>query len=268
MFILKFWLLLKRKQVLNLNNLQDILFKKFSNDDVGHFYLLTPGFVVNDKSYIRQWCLDLISTIMSDDKKKFNSENVLNHEDLLFIGKDEKDQTAYKLSDFTTLFSFLNYAASRYKRKIIIIDNAEKLSASVSNKLLKTLEEPPIKCTIFLLNSQKVALLDTVKSRAIKLTIPTPKQTSNLDAINGLIEEIKNGKTLDEFVASFKGNKLKEVELFKDLNDWMNKKSTNAALFQTLDYINKQTLEDHTYNAGPLNRLHKVYFLIKELIDG
>ena len=251
-----------------MNDLKKILSQKLLDDDVGHFYILSPGSQTSDKDYIRNWALELIADTLSDSKKTFTNENIVNHEDLLIISKDEKDQSSYKLADFNTFFSFLNYDATRFKRKLIIIDNAEKLSIGVSNKLLKTLEEPPIKCTILLINSMKVSLLETIKSRAIKLTIPTPKQKSNLDEINTIIEQIKEGKTLDEFTAMYKGNKEKEINLFRSLSDWMNKKSCDTSLFYRLDLINKQIVEDHRFNAPPLNRLHKTYFLIKEIIDG
>jgi DNA polymerase III delta prime subunit len=247
-------------------SVSDILKNKFSADQAGHFYLLTPNNLIEDDR-LTLWTKTLIANIMSD-QKVFNSDNILNHEDFLYISKDEKGSSSYKLVDFNDFFSFLNYDATRYKRKVIIIDNAEKMSVSVANKLLKTLEEPPIKATIFLLNSQKVSLLETIKSRAIKLNIPLEKSEVSQELILETLEEVKHGKTLDEFILDYKSNKKKEVDLCKQLTHWVNENTINAKQINSLDIINKQTINDHIFNAGPLNRLHKIYFLIKELIDG
>lgn len=255
-------------------DLKEILAKKFNNGNAGHFYILEPN-TTEDINSLPQWTLDLIAKIMSskeENKKPFDKESILNHEDFLFI--DNKTSTNYKLQDFSSLFSFFNYQATRYDRKIVLIDDADKISVAVANKLLKTLEEPPIKATIFLLNTNKVALLDTIKSRGIKLRVSLAKTYEELSPVEGkseisdLLEEIKQGKTLDEFILMYKSNKQKEVQMFKSLNDWVLHNCSNAKTIQLLEHINKQLTEDYIYHAPPLNRMHKTYNLLKELIDG
>ena len=56
-------------------------------------------------------------------------------------------------------------------RKIYIIDEAEKMNAQAQNALLKTLEEPPSYATIMLLTTNVEALLQTIRSRCVTLTI-------------------------------------------------------------------------------------------------
>jgi len=245
-----------------------ILKSKIQNDNASHFYILSPSSAISEASMLRDWVLGLLAQTLSDNKKKFDKASIINHEDLILIQKLENEAGKYKLSDFTEMFSFLNYNATRAPRKFIIIDSSEKLSTAVANKLLKTLEEPPIKCTIFLLNAQKVSPLETVKSRAISLTVPFDKSISSDDFIQGIIDKVKMGMTLDEFVLIFKGKKSKEKDLFPQLNNWFMSQSTTSQQIWKLDLINKQSVIDNIYNAAPLNRLHKIYFLLKDLIDG
>lgn len=54
-------------------------------------------------------------------------------------------------------------------RKTVVIDNAERLTPPVQNKLLKTYEEPPAYLTIFLGARHENGLLATIKSRGKKL---------------------------------------------------------------------------------------------------
>lgn len=61
--------------------------------------------------------------------------------------------------------------------KIYIIDEAEKLGAEAQNALLKTIEEPPDYVVIFLLVSNRGALLDTITSRCVLLqTAPVARE--------------------------------------------------------------------------------------------
>lgn len=56
------------------------------------------------------------------------------------------------------------------RRKVYIIDEAEKMNPEAQNALLKTLEEPPSYATILLLTSNLEALLQTIRSRCVTLT--------------------------------------------------------------------------------------------------
>jgi len=61
------------------------------------------------------------------------------------------------------------------ERKVYIIDEAEKMNVQAQNALLKTLEEPPAYATILLLTTNLEAMLQTIRSRCVVLTIkPVP----------------------------------------------------------------------------------------------
>ncbi|MBR2037322.1 MAG: DNA polymerase III subunit delta' [Lachnospiraceae bacterium] len=61
------------------------------------------------------------------------------------------------------------------ERKIYIIDEAEKMNVQAQNALLKTLEEPPAYATIMLLTTNLEAMLQTIRSRCVTLTMkPVP----------------------------------------------------------------------------------------------
>lgn len=61
------------------------------------------------------------------------------------------------------------------KRKIYIINEAEKMNQQAQNALLKTLEEPPEYATIMLLTTNLEELLPTIRSRCVILNMrPVP----------------------------------------------------------------------------------------------
>ncbi len=55
--------------------------------------------------------------------------------------------------------------------KIYIVPEAEKLTLQAQNALLKTIEEPPVYAVILLLTSNMDALLPTITSRCVKLSL-------------------------------------------------------------------------------------------------
>lgn len=74
------------------------------------------------------------------------------------------------------------------ERKIYIIDEAEKMNVQAQNALLKTLEEPPSYATIMLLTTNAEALLQTIRSRCVTLTM---KPVSDVELQRYLMREVQ-----------------------------------------------------------------------------
>lgn len=72
------------------------------------------------------------------------------------------------------------------ERKVYIIDEAEKMNVQAQNALLKTLEEPPAYAVIILLTTNQEALLQTIRSRCVTLTM---KPVSDMEIQRYLMRE-------------------------------------------------------------------------------
>ena len=80
------------------------------------------------------------------------------------VHMDRSGKTAYKVEDAAALIDRLGMGS--YGRHIIgVIDDADILSESIQNKLLKTLEEPEEGVVIILATANRDNLLSTVRSR-------------------------------------------------------------------------------------------------------
>lgn len=55
-------------------------------------------------------------------------------------------------------------------KKIYIIDNSQEMTIEAQNCLLKTLEEPPEYITIILITSNESNIINTIRSRCMKIT--------------------------------------------------------------------------------------------------
>jgi DNA polymerase III subunit delta' len=70
-------------------------------------------------------------------------------------------------------------------RKVVAVFEADRLNEQASNKLLKTIEEPPARSTIVLVTSSPDELLETVRSRCQRIDLATFPEAALCDALVG-----------------------------------------------------------------------------------
>jgi len=92
-----------------------------------------------------------------------------NHPDVRVI-EAAVDKKEIGIQQIRELQRELSYRSFSGKRKVAIIDPATLLNLSAQNALLKTLEEPPVDCLIFLIASNPGGLLPTLRSRCLRLS--------------------------------------------------------------------------------------------------
>ncbi|MBQ8532281.1 MAG: DNA polymerase III subunit [Clostridia bacterium] len=69
------------------------------------------------------------------------------------------------------------------KRRVFIIDFADTMNEQSQNALLKVLEEPPADIIFILIAESKAALLETIISRCVVLTLSAPELSQAVDFI-------------------------------------------------------------------------------------
>lgn len=175
-----------------------------------------------------------------------------NNPDIIII--DQKEDTI-KTEQIKNLVSDVLEKPIQSKKKIYIIDNSENMTKEAQNSLLKTLEEPPEYVVIILITKNDNLLLNTIKSRCIKISFNSLTKLQikeyfarigeqsndnmyeafcgslenalNLNNKQDLYEKINNSFKKIEDLNELQILKLKE-ELFKEKED----------IFFILDYIN------------------------------
>ena len=96
----------------------------------------------------------------------------MNHPDLIFLHPEKPGLISVEdiRSQVVATANVLPYE-SRYK--IYIINDAEKMNPQAQNALLKTIEEPPEYVVIMLLANNPDALLETIRSRCLLVSLRT-----------------------------------------------------------------------------------------------
>ncbi len=110
-----------------------------------------------------------------------------NHPDLHLF---EPDGQQIKIEQIRTLQRELSFRPLEAKRKVCLIDQADRMNPAAANALLKTLEEPTGSTLIILLSSRPEALLVTVRSRCQRLPFSRLPQKA-------IEEALQNHRSLD-----------------------------------------------------------------------
>lgn len=162
--------------------LKEALLTKYKKGQLSHFYVVSCPLSSHEASeFLETWINDLLANIIKIQRENITIEKAqevlkLGHPDIQFINTENKSYTL-KGEEFDDFFKFLNFNNHSLPRKFIVVWDAYKISEILANKLLKTLEEPPVDTTIFFVDPLKKEVLPTISSRAIHLNIP-------LDSLN------------------------------------------------------------------------------------
>lgn len=133
-----------------------ILNKLIDEDKVGHAYLFLGKEGIGKKMMAVQFA----KRVMSIDEGEFNESDFK-------IISPEND--TIKVEQIRKLIDEIYLKPVLSKKKVIIIDNAEKMNDNAQNALLKVLEEPPIYAVIILISSNKEKIIKTILSRVTEI---------------------------------------------------------------------------------------------------
>ncbi|PIK15789.1 hypothetical protein [Halobacteriovorax sp. JY17] len=215
------------------NSILEKLISLWANDKLAHFYIVQPSPVeLNPREFTREWITNFLTQVIMTEKNVSREAALqkleLGASDILYISKDDENEN-YTVDNeqFSEFFKFQNYRPLELKQRFIIIDDAHSITKILSNKLLKTLEEPAQSTTIFLLDPYRKKVLPTISSRAIYIRIPSVDQ--------------KDSRGMSPLLSDFLQNQGFKEELVKVVKDVENNRSNIMPLY---DYLKgKKSLE-------------------------
>ena len=168
-------------------------------------------------------------------------------QDFLFIGREEKESGKYGSISVETIREagiFLSRYPTESKLRAVLIEDAEELSESAQNALLKLLEEPNATSVIILTASRYGALRDTVRSRMFHLVLsPVPESVLR----QGLLElfSVTQVDSLEPFFLSL-GCPGLAVEALSNAEEFSKRRETLRSLFRlsTLSLAERMALSE------------------------
>lgn len=236
--------------------------KLLSNAEQGrlaHFYILQGR--GDDLDFQHHWVKNFVRLYWEKIEKRSLGQLIEQDADLLWIKplNDEGEIKDYVIEHIKPIAQFLSYRALKSRRRFIVMESVHRLSLTVANRLLKTLEEPEGEVTFFWLNPQGAKLLPTLESRALTLFVAQSTnhiaQTPKLDEIKTKIEQ---GLTLSQFIEESKKSVTPEEWLIELIEYEQNNDGPAALKQELLDLIAHSRMPQILHQgAGP--RLQWIY---------
>ena len=97
------------------------------------------------------------------------------------VTEKAKKQTSITVAQVRKLIDFVSLSSSRGGRRVVLVHPAETMNVNAANALLKTLEEPQPGTMFLLVSNQMQKLPPTVRSRCLKIAMPSPSRQEALE---------------------------------------------------------------------------------------
>lgn len=135
----------------------------------------------------------------------------------------EKNKSTIGVGSIRTLIEEINKKPYEGDKKVIIIYEADKMTAQAQNAFLKTIEEPPKNVTIILLCENIELVLETIKSRCQihklkSLTVDEMQRFLKINYTELHLEQIKVIVSFSDGIPG-KAQRFIEDDNFKDIRD-------------------------------------------------
>lgn len=157
-------------EILGNNKIKQDLQEIIDNNTISHSYMFVGIDGIGKKLIAKEFARKILclnkqnqNCATCDSCIKFNSGN---NPDFLEIFPDGN---SIKIAQMREMQEKVYQKPIVSDKKVFIIDQVEKMTEEAQNSLLKTLEEPPEHMVIILITSNENKLLNTVKSRCIRI---------------------------------------------------------------------------------------------------
>jgi DNA polymerase-3 subunit delta' len=152
-------------------------------------------------NFLEEWRLMIAENPYFNSDQWFDRIGVENAQGLIYAHQSEE------------IIRKLNLKSYESEYKVMIIWLPEKMHVACANKLLKMIEEPPVKTLFVLITENEEDIISTIRSRCQLITIPPIDPVSLAKAIGELPEA--EGMDIRNIVHLAKGNYSKALELLQ-----------------------------------------------------
>lgn len=175
------------------DNNKEILNNCIEKQSISHSYIFSGisgiGKFLFAKEFAKAICCLDENEKPCNNCKNCESFNHDNNPDIIII--DEQNESI-KTAIIKDLTNNVLEKPIQCSKKIYIINNSENMTKEAQNSILKTLEEPPEYAVIILVTSNENLLLNTIKSRCVKLAFSKLSDNEIECYFNSLSVEVSN----------------------------------------------------------------------------
>lgn len=211
------------KNIIGNDKIKTFLTKSIEENHILHSYLFTGIEGIGKKLFAREVARKLLCLEQEETEDclsciKWHSEN---HPDFYQI---EPEGSTIKIEQVRNMQEKIAEKPITSKRKVYLIIDSDTMTKEAQNCLLKTLEEPPEYATIILTSSNESKLLNTIKSRCIKIFFQGIEK-DNMEQYMKEKYEIGPSKELLEASQGSLGKMIRlqeQKEIYEQIDNWLN----------------------------------------------
>lgn len=251
------------EKIIGNNKIKNELIKAFRTNSIAHSYIFSGQYGIGKKQIAIEFakmilCLNKDNAPCGECKSCLELEND-NNPDFNIIKPDGK----IKIDQIRQMLEKVYEKPIISDKKVYIIDDAETMTVEAQNCLLKTLEEPPEYIVIILITSNESNLINTIKSRCLKLTF-NPLENSEIKQYLEKYLDFQNvSETMLEIFEGSIGKALKvkeKQELCNNIETTLN----NFSCESVIELINNATeIYKEKENINEILEYFNIYFLKK-----
>lgn len=251
------------EKIIGNNKIKNELIKAFRTNSIAHSYIFSGQYGIGKKQIAIEFakmilCLNKDNAPCGECKSCLELEND-NNPDFNIIKPDGK----IKIDQIRQMLEKVYEKPIISDKKVYIIDDAETMTVEAQNCLLKTLEEPPEYIVIILITSNESNLINTIKSRCLKLTF-NPLENSEIKQYLEKNFDFQNvSETMLEIFEGSIGKALKvkeKQELYNNIETTL----SNFSCKSVIDLINNATeIYKGKENINEILEYFNIYFLKK-----
>lgn len=228
--------------------------KILENNTVSHSYMFIGTKGIGKKLFAKEFAKGILCN--NDEKRPCETcksciEFVNSNNPDYYEIELKDDENSIKINTIRKMQKRVQELPIVSNRKVYIIDDSEYMTKDAQNCLLKTLEEPPNFVTIILIVSNENMILNTIKSRCLKIYF------NNLTE-EELKEYINNNLNINDFSKNMLdacgGSAAKAVQIYKNKENYSeldrifgnieNYSLTDVISNMDILYKNKETIEE------------------------
>ncbi len=223
--------------------IKKVLSNAINNNGILHSYLFIGEEGIGKKELAKEFSKAILCTSEEDRPcdickacREFNTNNNINFSAI------NEEGSAIKIDQIRNMQNKIAEKPMNSNYKIYLINDVELMTQEAQNCLLKTLEEPPEYIVIILITSNENKVLNTIKSRCLKLYF---NNLTNEEVKNILENKFGIENTGNSFLTAV-GGSIKKALLIKE------KSSEYEQIDKLFDIIKKENLVNFINSASIL----------------
>ncbi len=179
-------------QIVGHERQKGILSREIAEENVSHAYLFSGEEGIGKRMTAKAFAAELIKARALKPDEAFTRVMEERHADFIVL---EAQGKTIGIEPVRQVAKQVNVRPLEGGRRVVLIDDAEKMTPEAQNALLKTLEEPPENNIFILVTSRTDLLLPTIMSRCEKLFFLPLSALETQTVVEGLGIDVTDART-------------------------------------------------------------------------